>query len=75
MNNLYLKLYDIYDTMQHGWDRTAFLFYISTPAALVAHFFGIAGVLSIALTALFLYAAGKFHRHLAAAAQPKASLP
>lgn len=58
---LHLKLYEIYNTIKLGWDRTSFLFYIGTPAALIGKFFGYVGGLAIALTVLFLYAAGRFH--------------
>jgi high-affinity Fe2+/Pb2+ permease len=48
--------------MHLGWDRTSFLFYIGTPAALIGKFFGAAGVIAVILTVLFLYGAGRFHR-------------
>ncbi|MCL5007929.1 MAG: hypothetical protein M1562_01630 [Candidatus Marsarchaeota archaeon] len=58
---LHLRLYEIYNTIKLGWDRTSFLFYIGTPAALISKFFGYVGGIAVALTVLFLYAAGRFH--------------
>ncbi len=57
----HLKLYEIYNTIHLGWDRTAFLFYIGAPAAIIGKFFGGVGLLAVVLTVLFLYGAGHFH--------------
>ncbi len=57
----HFRLYEIYNTIKLGWDRTSFLFYIGTPAAIIGKFFGAAGVLAVIVTVLFLYGAGSFH--------------
>jgi hypothetical protein len=55
------KLSNFVNAVRLGWNSYSFLFYIGSISALLVGFFGLAGWISVAITILFFYYAGKFH--------------
>ncbi len=54
------KLERFLDVVRHGYNSYGFIFYIGGISAILGGVFGVAGWLSIIVTIVFLYYAGKF---------------
>ncbi len=50
--------------VRDGWNSYSFIFYIGGVSAILGSLFGIAGWLSVFVTVLFFYYAGRFTREL-----------
>ena len=58
------KINEFFETIRFGWNNYSFVFYITGVSAILGAIFGIAGWLSIIVTVIFFFYAGKFRRQL-----------